>query len=759
MEPFTAVADAPIIRRRKRSPKQLFRSACHRLRLCAPAAGLAAGVFLLSFVKWFEIPSPFAAAFLLAVSARKPSPALLAGLSVSLGLRLLWGIDADVWQYAGCAGMWLILQKCRPRTSIETAALGGLCMIPRLLAAAIAGDPQQQLLSFAALPLCMLASALLRLGADAAQMGLKQGWERMCLLFGAGLIISGLGYFRVGTVPLGAVAAIGACMLFARANGSVYGVFGGMLCGFLLMLDGHGHGYLLLLSLCGLVGGLPLVGRKRWLSLMIVPALNALAWCVLGTIQPPVGWPTALCGAVAYLLPPASWLDRLDPWLKGAAESSRSMENAFVTQRIAQMQEAIRNLAQALPNWEEEPDAALLRDSLCRQCERRERCWERERSQTEKRLGRAMALSLRGEEAPIPDCPYADRLPDAAFKLQAQQRRRSAASRRYRYERELTLTHLAALSDTLGSLGAMSSGESFHDLQAAHAIHLALEELDVPARLSYARRVDGHLQAALEAEGGLNLSRAVEQLLQYLAKEESLSLAVTRSEKGRIELEEIPLYTAQVGITLMSKGGAKESLCGDACCARRCEGGRMLLMLCDGMGHGEAAHRQSEKTQELLLLLLQAGYTRRQAITAVNGMMLGAQEAERYSTVDLADVDLWTGEVSGEKLGACASWIIRGRHMKKVEGSSLPLGIVQEASPTAAQFRMHSGDILVMMSDGVADALGEDEALKKALADSLFIQPQRMADAILRSALLSGGGTPADDMSVMVMLLMDRRNV
>ena len=27
----------------------------------------------------------------------------------------------------------------------------------------------------------------------------------------------------------------------------------------------------------------------------------------------------------------------------------------------------------------------------------------------------------------------------------------------------------------------------------------------------------------------------------------------------------------------------------------------MLLMLCDGMGHGELAHRQSEKTLELLL--------------------------------------------------------------------------------------------------------------------------------------------------------------
>ena len=49
-------------------------------------------------------------------------------------------------------------------------------------------------------------------------------------------------------------------------------------------------------------------------------------------------------------------------------------------------------------------------------------------------------------------------------------------------------------------------------------------------------------------------------------------------------------------------------------------------MLCDGMGHGREAHELSEKTLELLLLLMEAGYTRRQAITAVNGIMLSQKE-------------------------------------------------------------------------------------------------------------------------------------
>ena len=46
-----------------------------------------------------------------------------------------------------------------------------------------------------------------------------------------------------------------------------------------------------------------------------------------------------------------------------------------------------------------------------------------------------------------------------------------------------------------------------------------------------------------------------------------------------------------------------------------------------------------------------------------------------------------------------------GKPYEKVEGASLPLGIVEEAAATSTQYRLHSGDILIMVSDGVADAL------------------------------------------------------
>lgn len=758
-------------RRKKHDRRRLISSFAAFVVTAARPVGLAFLLFLTTFVRWFGMPSPFAAAFLLARGGPQPAVMLLAA-GASLALRALWGLELDVWQYVGLLGLWLLLKRCRPRPGIETAALGGLAMMPRAVAALVSGMPLEILLSCAAVPVCMLAAAFLRSGADAmASTGAPTcAQERACVLFLGMLVASGLGYFRIGPVNLGQAAAVMMTAAYAGANGALYGLAGGLLGGLALALGGHDSRAAIALALCGLLCGLPIAVRRRWLYVPAALCTGGFAYFVTQTSFWPVSYWAAGVGALAYALLPARAIERLKTYLHGPEAGVKSMEAAFVTQRISHMQSAIQRLAKALPQCggEDISVGAELGEVLCERCANREICWGRSRARTERMLSAMMELSQRGEpvdESTLPalaehGCLRAGEIQRMARETLAARKKRDLVMKKARYERELTLTHLAALSGTLGELGVMAAGESLNDLQAAHVINLALEELHVPARLSYARRVDGHLQAALEAEGVLPVQRPLETLLRYLADEENMPLSISRVEHARIELEETPLYSASVGMASLcagDRGDDSHEVCGDACSAKRCEGGRLLMMLCDGMGHGEAAHRQSEKTLELLLLLLEAGYTRRQAITAVNGIMLGAQEDERFSTVDLADVDLWTGNVYSEKLGACASWVVRGNHMKKIEGASLPLGIMEEAAATSVQYRLHSGDILILMSDGVADAFESDDQLCRALNESLYIQPQRMADALLRNALLAGGGAPRDDMSVMVLLLIDRQ--
>ena len=147
--------------RKKRELRRLWAQIRLSLYASIQPVLFAVCTFLLTFVRWFQIPSPFAASLLLAFGD-KPSPLALAGLAASLILRLIWGIDPDWWQFAGCGLLWLILQKCRPKAGMETAALGGLAMLPRIAASLVQGTQLTIVLSCAAVPLAMLFSSAMR---------------------------------------------------------------------------------------------------------------------------------------------------------------------------------------------------------------------------------------------------------------------------------------------------------------------------------------------------------------------------------------------------------------------------------------------------------------------------------------------------------------------------------------------------------------------------------------------------------------------
>lgn len=766
----SSAATVPLRRNKRDIRRTLARIRLALYHASRPAA-LSMGMFLLTFVRWLGIPSPFAAALLLSFAGA--SPFLLLGLAASGALRLLWGLEGDVWQLAACGLLWAIKRVCHPKAGIETAALGGMAMMPRIVAALVAGTPLDVILSCAALPVAMLASACFRLAMDTAgELGtVPRGREQISLLWLGVLVVDGLGYFRIGPFNLGQAAALTATLAFAAFNGPVYGMTGGLMCGLSLAATGHDSRLVLPLALCGMISGTAPMKRFRWLHLPVMLLTAGISGLITGASAGSLSPWAAGLGSAVFCLLPTRLLEKAKPYLSGMDAPRKSMETAFVQSRIEHMRDAVTRLARAIPQPERDTLSAgeELGEMLCAKCANREMCWGRTRGRTEKMLNCMMELSSREEEiseSSVPvlaehGCLRAEIIPEIARDALLAHQRHSALAKKARYEHEVTMTHLTALTGTLQELEALAQGESFHDLRSAHVITLALEELQVPARLLYARRMDGHLQAALAVENMLPIQKSLEGFLRYLAQEEGIRLNVTRVQKNVVELEELPLYSATVGMASLCAGekGEREheSVCGDALCARRCEGGRMLVMLCDGMGHGPEAHRQSEKTLELLLLLLEAGYSRRQAITAVNGIMLGTQQEERFSTVDLADVDLWTGETCAEKLGACASWVVRGSHMKKIEGASLPIGILEETAATSTQYRLHSGDILVMMSDGVADVFESDEQLRRTLEENVFIDPQRMADAILRSALLYSEGAPRDDMSVLVLLLLDRR--
>ncbi len=759
----------------KQAPKRwgALSRLCHLFRGVSKPLGIFFGVFLLQFVKWFGIPSAFPCAMIMSCQGR-PSVFALLGLVGAFVFRILNGLALDEWVIGSACMLWLIRLKVEPKNEQRAAIMAGLAMIPNAVASCFYEIPLIVFQNFMAVPVAMLSVLLFTDALNALQcMGVPpRARERMGLMLLSLLLISAIAYFYIQNIALGYVAAVFFILCVANVIGFSMGTVSGLFCALALAFSGHDSRIGFGLALCGFLCGLPIAMKKRWLCIPLALFANMVSYYVIPQASPPLGHAEVCLGSLMYVIMPMRIRENLRMMSIGMVNQSRNMENAFMSHKIQHLQQSIKNVATALPTQQEEvqDEANLLAQRLCSECTHRETCYGKQKQQTQKMLasfasGYGFDALSDGDEATMLEkyhCLHVQKVPDILQELSIEKNRKRYQQDRAQFERNLTLTHLAAMNDTLMELGALSTGESLSDLRAAHQITQAIDELRIPATLRYARRVDGHLQVALTMESLLPAKKAVDTLIKYLAREESIWLSVAHLQKAMVELEEIPLYQATVGTASISAGDradrSEEMLCGDSCLIKRYDGGRMLLILSDGMGHGSNAHQQSQKTLELLTLLLESGYSCRQAMTAVNGIMLTTQaEVEGFSTVDLADLDLWTGEVCSEKLGACASWVLRGNHIKKIEASSLPLGIMEEAPPSACRFHLHSGDIFIMLSDGIVDVYPDDQHMEAVFRHSLFIEPQRMADTILRNALMDSGGVPKDDMCVMVMLLMSQQ--
>jgi stage II sporulation protein E len=213
-----------------------------------------------------------------------------------------------------------------------------------------------------------------------------------------------------------------------------------------------------------------------------------------------------------------------------------------------------------------------------------------------------------------------------------------------------------------------------------------------------------------------------------------------------IRFEQAKQYRAQTGFAKLTK----EEVSGDSHVAVQLKDGRYLLMLCDGMGSGETAYRESAAAVSLVENFFKAGFDDAVIFDTINRLLQLKGSDEVFTTVDLCVLDLKTGSTRFTKIGAESSFILNNEGVMEVSPGSLPMGIIDEVKPVSAVHTLAAGDMVVMMSDGIADEIGDDFA--EWFSDIDLTDVQSAADTIIDKAL--GGRPPRDDMTVMVTRLI-----
>lgn len=210
-----------------------------------------------------------------------------------------------------------------------------------------------------------------------------------------------------------------------------------------------------------------------------------------------------------------------------------------------------------------------------------------------------------------------------------------------------------------------------------------------------------------------------------------------------ITLGAMPRYDIAFGVSRVAKNNAHIS--GDNSAVVDIGDGKYLVGITDGMGSGRGANEVSSLTIKLIESFYKAGFDNDIILSSVN-KLLALGESERFSTIDICAIDARSGTYDFIKYGATEGYLKRvDGEVELISSSGLPIGVLEDVKPHITKKVVSPMDMIVFVSDGVSDVLGN--LSKKLIENSDISNPQVLADKIIQEAVYVSNGIPADDMT------------
>lgn len=206
------------------------------------------------------------------------------------------------------------------------------------------------------------------------------------------------------------------------------------------------------------------------------------------------------------------------------------------------------------------------------------------------------------------------------------------------------------------------------------------------------------------------------------------------SDKVCVRFSPAPRFDLTYGSCQFTKPGSEAS--GDSIGVYRMRASRALVGLCDGMGSGTQAQQSARATLDMISHFYRAGLDNTKSLAWINRLLVDMGQ-ERFSALDLCVVDLEQATADFIKLGGVSSFIRRAENVQTIESEALPIGIVEEARPRMQREMLQAGDTVVLVSDGISDALTEQGI--RLIVDKIgTLNPQTLAEEVMHQAERKG---------------------
>lgn len=331
-----------------------------------------------------------------------------------------------------------------------------------------------------------------------------------------------------------------------------------------------------------------------------------------------------------------------------------------------------------------------------------------------------------------------------------------ADERRVRELRRIYLDQLAGLRDILrdmGNIGDMAAeiNSSERNRAAEKRAEKLLRENGVELPQAFVLS-DRRGKLRFEAYGATEPRVESEYLGALLSRTlgRELEPPVVSGSNGRYRITtgERNALSAKVGAFQIPRGSNR--VCGDCYETFTDAQGMLYVILSDGMGSGSRARVDSAMACSVLSKLLKSGISLKVALETVNTVLMIKSADESFATLDICRIDLNSGECAVYKAGAATTYIKSADKLVRASLSSPPAGLGGKLSVPAQKFTVSSGDVIIMMTDGI---IPNEKWLSKELSQR--VEPKDLSERIAKAAKNANNGKNArdDDISVIALAL------
>lgn len=594
------------------------------------------------------------------------------------------------------------------------------------------------------------------------------------------LLVAGIGNMAIFGVSIRNIVALSIVISIAYVSGTGLGTAVGVTMGFVIGITSNDVITLIsLYSVCGLIVGI-FKDTGRFFSSVAYVVVYFIITMYSETFVMTIAF-EAICAAVILLVLPKRVINlavrEVDSDKKAEIISDthlQGIKNEFIN-RLDGLKGVLSSLSISIDDlaendrllWKNKSTALVesLADRVCFNCELKGKCWDKNLHKTFSSF-EDLISSCERKELRLPDtldkyCLKKSSLVRSSQELINNYTVNEALKTRLGEGRKLISNHINNMSLTMGDIVRDFNKDITVCTDIDRLLRKSLNKNNVEYRdiFSYIDR-KGRLKIKVMLNDCQGANYCVKKILPIINDLVKMPVSLggdgcsinPDTDECCIIVEETPKYHVASHVATSPKYGEKYT--GDSFTFGKSGDGTYLSIVSDGMGSGPEAGIESKVAVDLVEKFLTSGFTDSTAINTVNSIMgMKFSEDEKFTTLDLNIIDLYSGEADFIKIGGVASFIKRGQDIQVIKSESLPFGILDAVDVNSVKKKLKQGDIIITLTDGIIDVdkanQGSHFWIEEYLRDA-DSNPEALARDLLEKAKMLSGGKVTDDMTVLV---------